>query len=755
MKVLFVDDETEIQEQAEVFLEDEDDRLNIETAGSAEKGLEILEENDFDAIVSDYQMPEKNGLEFLETIREEKDNDIPFIIFTGKGREEIAMEALNLGANRYFQKKGSPRSQYEMLANTIVQEIKHYRAEKEKEKSREEWRKTFDALPDITALVSPEHEFIRINKEGANRLGMNREELIGKKCYRVVHNQDEPIDECPCEMVLEEEESKTGKEFSENDRHYIASAAPIKNESGEIESIAHSVKDITERKKAEEELRESEEKYRKLTEFSPNAIFLIDAESGKIIDVNRQALKLLNLSREDLVDMHHSELYPEEDAERFGKLFETYVPGKGELRTMSMGRDDLYLVGSEGNKIPVNIKSSTFEIGDKKIVQDIYIDITDRKNAEEELKKLSREYETILENVQNSIFLIDVDDGQFRYQRLNPRHEKLTGLKTEDVRGKTPVEALGKELGEKVRENYEECLEKKEPITYEEKLELPEGKRTWLTKLSPVKIENEVEKTVGTSLDITNRKKMQEELRESKNRLEKIFESVEEGIIILDLEGNIVQVNEAAVDMIGYESREDLIGRNAFEFVHPEDREKAVELTMKALDEEEVYSGREYRILGKDGEVIHTRSGSSLLYDDSGELQGTVNVVRDISEQKKRGAEKRKTLIVNSTAEGIVTDVVREFETIVTANGLGLKQPLEYMSDLATEPSSPKNIFDFMITGVKKGLAEKGVEVGREKIRDVLAPHIVELFEEVFPIKKRFGEEIPQEYEELRKELRP
>lgn len=109
--VLLVDDEPNLLKQASLVLEKED-QLNIRTTTSAQEALELMENNDFDVIISDYKMPEIDGLEFLEIIRTEKKENIPFIIFTGRGREEIAMKALNLGANRYIQKGGDPKSQY-------------------------------------------------------------------------------------------------------------------------------------------------------------------------------------------------------------------------------------------------------------------------------------------------------------------------------------------------------------------------------------------------------------------------------------------------------------------------------------------------------------------------------------------------------------------------------------------------------------------------------------------------------------------
>ncbi len=124
IRVLFIDDEPDITEQAKIFLEKQDEKLDIETATSAEEGLELLENEEFQIIVSDYKMPEMNGIDLLRTLRE-KNNDIPFIILTGKGKEEAAMKALNLGADRYFQKGGEPKSQYAVLADAILQVAEH------------------------------------------------------------------------------------------------------------------------------------------------------------------------------------------------------------------------------------------------------------------------------------------------------------------------------------------------------------------------------------------------------------------------------------------------------------------------------------------------------------------------------------------------------------------------------------------------------------------------------------------------------
>ena len=108
--VLYVDDEPDDLELGRIFLE-RDGQLRVETRSSAAAGLEALRERPYDAIVSDYQMPGMDGISFLRAVRSEF-GDIPFLLFTGRGREEVAIAAINNGADRYLQKGGDPGVRY-------------------------------------------------------------------------------------------------------------------------------------------------------------------------------------------------------------------------------------------------------------------------------------------------------------------------------------------------------------------------------------------------------------------------------------------------------------------------------------------------------------------------------------------------------------------------------------------------------------------------------------------------------------------
>ena len=126
IRALYVDDEEALLDLAKVFLEQSNDIL-VRTTSNAQAGLDIVLEGKIDVVVSDYMMPDMDGLAFLRALRE-AGNDIPFILFTGRGREEVVIQALNEGADSYLQKGGQPRPQFAELAHRIIRAVERRQA---------------------------------------------------------------------------------------------------------------------------------------------------------------------------------------------------------------------------------------------------------------------------------------------------------------------------------------------------------------------------------------------------------------------------------------------------------------------------------------------------------------------------------------------------------------------------------------------------------------------------------------------------
>jgi len=152
IRVLHVDDETSLLKIAKQCLEMEG-QFQVDIASSVNEAIGKMKEESYDAVVSDYQMPGKDGLSFLGELRE-KGNEIPFIVFTGKGREEIAIKALNLGADQYLNKNGDPETVYSELAHAIRTSVERKKAEEALTESEEKLKAILSSSPDaITVLI--------------------------------------------------------------------------------------------------------------------------------------------------------------------------------------------------------------------------------------------------------------------------------------------------------------------------------------------------------------------------------------------------------------------------------------------------------------------------------------------------------------------------------------------------------------------------------------------------------------------------
>ena len=138
----------------------------------------------FDAIVSDYQMPGEDGLDFLKELRK-KGNTTPFVIFTGKGREEVAIEALNLGADRYIQKSSDPEAVFIELSHCIKQIVRNDRAEKQRRKTENLYRTVVELAPDSIIAVDVKGKIISCNSAATRMLGYSKDEMVGKHFSKI------------------------------------------------------------------------------------------------------------------------------------------------------------------------------------------------------------------------------------------------------------------------------------------------------------------------------------------------------------------------------------------------------------------------------------------------------------------------------------------------------------------------------------------------------------------------------------------
>jgi len=185
IRILHVDDEAGFLQAAKLCLEMQG-AFEVETALSVEEAMEKMKKKTYDVIVSDYVMPRKSGLEFLKELRD-SGSSIPFIIFTGKGREEVAIQAMNWGADRYVNKIGNPEVVYGELAYSVHHAVERRRAEERLKEEMENSSKLLEIMPSGLFTVDLNKTITSWNKAAERITGLKEENVVGKNCVKALN----------------------------------------------------------------------------------------------------------------------------------------------------------------------------------------------------------------------------------------------------------------------------------------------------------------------------------------------------------------------------------------------------------------------------------------------------------------------------------------------------------------------------------------------------------------------------------------
>ncbi|MCJ7431689.1 PAS domain S-box protein [Candidatus Bathyarchaeota archaeon] len=294
MKVLHVDDDLNYLKIAEQCLKMQG-RFQVDTARSVEEAMEMMEKETYDAIISDYQMPGKDGLEFLKELRE-NGNDVPFIVFTGKGKEEIAIKALNLGADRYIDKHGDPETVYCELAHAVSRAVDRRSAQIESLKREAKLSAILESSPEAITVIDLNGTIIDCNQATLDVHGYtSKSEVIGKHSFNLVSEKDHKRALEDMKRTLEQGSTKnmeyTATKKDGSEFPVELSGSVFRDPSGNPIGFVSITKDITERKQMEKQLTESEEKYRNLVENCQDAIAIVDFK-GNVLFANKAAERL-------------------------------------------------------------------------------------------------------------------------------------------------------------------------------------------------------------------------------------------------------------------------------------------------------------------------------------------------------------------------------------------------------------------------------------------------------------------------------
>ncbi|MCW4033754.1 MAG: PAS domain S-box protein [Candidatus Bathyarchaeota archaeon] len=509
-RILCVDDEQDFLGGTKTILELEQS-FHVDTVLSVKEALQKMASEVFDVIVSDYLMPGKNGLEFLKTLRE-NGNQIPFILFTGKGREEVAVKALNLGADRYFNKFGNPETVYGELVYGIHQAVAQRRAEKRIWDREERLRAIIASSPDSMIVINLQGNVTDCNLETLKLLEFSKKDIIGKHYLTLVaqeHHQQ--LHEVTKELfkngfVSNIECSLVKKNGSKIPVEYSANL--LRDAYGNIAGGVSLARDITEHKKAEEALKNSEEKFRNLADQSPNIIFInIDRN---ILYVNKKYEEVLGYTLDELSSdkLDITNIMAPEDVASIKSHFSKHRNGE-EAPPLECS-----LITKKGKKIDVILTTKLIKYHEQDAVIGTIHDITKEKKVKKQLREQQELLELVTENVGAGIAMISRD---FQILWMNDVLMKSSKAKT----GKPCYSTLGQQKSVCPDCPVKEVFETEKKLVTQEKQFAIRGESFVEITATPIRDKKgNVTAALELVIPITKRKKAEDKLKDTLNELE-------------------------------------------------------------------------------------------------------------------------------------------------------------------------------------------------------------------------------------------
>ncbi|MEI7433592.1 MAG: PAS domain S-box protein [Methanomicrobiales archaeon] len=545
-RVLCIDDESELLKIARQFLE-KGGAFSVDTLTSATVALVQLKTNHYDAIVADYAMPEIDGIAFLKALKE-MGNTTPVIIFTGRGREDVVIEALNNGADFYLQKGGNPLAQFTELSKMIHHAVSRKRAEEalqeaydnleiqvnertiqlaetnrglreeieEREKTEEKIRETeatiralMDSPVDSMMILDPNGVLIDANPTFATRVGRGIDELIGTNTYdlfspALAKSRRAQVEEVVRLGVPIRFEDKRGDMWLDQSIH------PIFDAKNNVVKIAVVARDITERKQMEEALRESEEKYRTLIETLNEGIWVIDNEAVTTF-VNPKMAEILGYNEKDMIGRSLFSFMDDEGRRIAEWNIERRKNGIKEQHYFEFLQKD-------GTRIYASLEATPFIGKDGEYLGAIagVADITERRLSENMLRDMSTYNRELIEASLDPLVTISREG---KIQDVNSSTETITGVDRNELIGTNFHEYFTEP--EKAREGYKRVFSEGKVINYPLEIRHHDGHTVPVLYNATVYYDNEgeIKGVFAAARDITERKRAEEALRIANKKL--------------------------------------------------------------------------------------------------------------------------------------------------------------------------------------------------------------------------------------------
>ncbi len=453
------------------------------------------------------------------------------------------------------------------------------------------------------------------------------------------------------------------------------------------------VQDITERKQAEDALRESEARYRAVIEGAHDMIQSVGFD-GSIIFVNKSWLDTLGYAEAELSNLNLFEIVHPDSRAHYREMFAEVAKGKP-----IHGVEAAFLT-KDGRKILVEGNAAPRYIGSRVVAAHCVLrDVTESKRAEEALRESEAFQSGLLANSPIPISVVN-PDGSLRY--VSPALVKLTGYSAEELVGrKPPYPYWPKERRQEVMKGFKRAIRQGgEGVA--ELYKNKRGENFWVElTTTPVKKDGKFQYLLANWVDITERKQAEDALRESEARYRAVIEGAHDMIQSVGFDGSIIFVNKSWLDTLGYAEAE-LSNLNLFEIVHPDSRAHYREMFAEVAKGKPIH-GVEAAFLTKDGRKILVEGNAAPRYIGS-KVVATQGIFRDVTERKRAEAAladeaTRHRILIDESSDGIV---------ILDENGKVYEANRRFAEMLAYSPEEVRklNVWDWEFQYPREQVAE-------------------------------------------------
>jgi len=607
IRVLHVDDEPEFTDLTATYLEREDDRITVETATGATEGLDQLTDR-IDCIISDYEMPQTNGIEFLETVRE-RYPDLPFILYTGKGSEEVASEAISAGVTDYLQ-KGHGAEQYELLTNRLTNAVdqartqieadKHHRvstvvrdinqalveATSSEEISHRVCQILSDATPYVFAWVGTvDEETQQLTPQAAAGFGDGYLEditvttdtgspgrgpggtAIRENRITVSQNihEDETFAPWRDEALERGYRSVAGIPLSLDGTQYgvlgVYADRPNAFDEPERELLAELGSTIAHAYHRLEIQQQYEDQYRELFSEAP-VMFAFTRKTGGgpvIEECNELFAETLGYTREELHGTRLAELYTEESAQAL-------LGGGGYDRALTgeFVREQREFVTNDGSTITTLLRATPRRgrEGDVIGTYALFVDVT-RKH--ERLSSLFEQFpEPVLAYVHEA--------GEPYIKQVNEAFTETFGYRTEEAVGEHVDSLLVPPDRQAEATRIDEQVQAGDSVDALLRRQTRGGMRDFRLRNIPLSTDDTID-GYAIYADVTERRRREKELQQEQQRFQVLFEQLTQPLVEVEYDGSdpiVTDVNPAFEETFGYESPT-IVGEPLDEYIVPDD----------------------------------------------------------------------------------------------------------------------------------------------------------------------------------------